>query len=133
MQPEQITLQVDPNNDAIIVAEVYDRLLQDNNRTVYVGVNHASEARDTITLYRTFPTKSGNFKGVEKTAVKLTFDESVEGVDSTTTLTAPFIVDISISSPVGVLAANQKKAVMRAVSVLINDGVRDDLLQKQMV
>lgn len=133
MQPNQLILQVDPANDATVVAETYDRFEEFQNRSTYIGVNHVPEDRDTLTLYRSFPTKSGNFKGVAKTAAKFSKDFGVEGVDGVTTVTAPAIIDISFSLPVGITDADIVKLRQRAIALLDDDTVMNALNRQLMV
>lgn len=118
MQPDQLNLSVDPANDSNPVVEVYDRYEELTNRTTYVGAAHLPDKRDTVALYRSQPTKTGNFKGVGKTAVKLTNDVEVSGVDSSTTLTAPIILELSASVPVGTTEAELIHALQRMVALL---------------
>lgn len=133
MQPNTVTLNVDYLNDANTTAEAYERFEEFQNRSVYIGANHAPDARDTISLYRSFATKSGNFNGVSKTAVKLSQDHTVDGVDGVSTLTAPLIIDISFSIPVGVSAADVLKARQRAIAVLDLDSLMTPLNTQLMV
>jgi len=133
MQDNQLSLNVDPANDATIVAETYSRFQQFENRSVYIGSTHVPEARDMVALYRTFPTKSGNFKGVSKSAVKITEDVEVAGVDSATTLTAPIIIDISFSVPVGTPNAELVNARQRAIALLDDDTLMDSINVQLMV
>lgn len=133
MQPNTINLDVDYLNDANTTAEVYERFEEFQNRSVYIGANHTPASRDTISLYRSFPTKNGNFNGTQKTAVKLSLDCSVPGVDAETTLSAPAIVDISFSFPVGVSAADQLKIRQRAIAMVDLDAVMTPLNNQCMV
>jgi hypothetical protein len=134
MQADTINVNVDTLNDTTtIVPETYTRYDEYQNRSVYIGENHALDARDTVSLYRTFPKVNGNFKGVSKSAIKLTKDFSVDGVDGVSTLTAPFILDISFSIPVGVSAADVLIIRQRALAFLDSDTVMDALNNKLMV
>lgn len=133
MQPNTLTLNVDPANDSTIVAETFDRSDYYANRSTYFGVNHDAESRDQITLYRTYPTKSGNFKGVKKSALKFTRDFTVDGVDGVAQLTSPIIVDVSFSIPVGVTDAAVLAMRQLVVAALDSDTLMDDLNIKQMV
>lgn len=133
MQPNDITLNVDYLNNAITTAEAYERSEVYLNRSTYVGSAHTLESRDIINFYRSFPTKSGNFKGVSKTSFKLTKDFSVTGVDGVSTLTAPMLVEISFSIPVGVSAADILKCRQRALALLDTDTVMDKLTVQQLV
>jgi len=127
MQADQITLQVDPANNDTIVPEVFTRYVESENRSEYIGVNHLPEARNKFALYRTFPTRSGNFKGVAKSAVKFTEDKVVPGVDAASSLTAPAILEISFSVPVGVSIADIVALRQRAIAALDDDTVMNAL------
>lgn len=133
MQPNTITLNVDTVNDGNTTPVVYERFEEFQNRSVYIGESHAPELRDQVSLYRTFPTKSGNFKGVLKTATKLTKDFVVSGVDSGTTLTVPAIVETSYSLPVGLTEAQIVEIRQQSLALQDLDAVMTDLNHKQMV
>lgn len=133
MQPNTINLDVDYLNNASTTAEAYERFEEFQNRSIYIGANHSPALRDTISMYRSFPTKNGNFNGTQKTAVKLTLDVSVPGVDSETTLIAPAIVEVSFSVPVGVTQAEILKIRQRAIALLDLDTVMDPLNYQLMV
>lgn len=133
MQPNQLVLDVDPQNNATVVEETYTRYEEYQNRAAYIGASHTPDNRDTISIYRTFPTKNGNFKGVAKSAVKLTKDLEVAGVDSSTTLTAPIILDLSFSVPVGATTADVKHARQRLIALLDDDSIMDALNVQLMV
>lgn len=133
MQPNTVSLDVDVLNNGTTEEQVYTRYEEAQNRTVYIGVSHTPDARDTLSIYRTFPTKSGNFKGVAKSAVKLTEDVQVAGVDSSTTLTSPIIFDFSASIPVGAPAAAVKEARQRLIALLDDDTFMDSLQIQLMV
>jgi hypothetical protein len=119
MQPTTITLAVDELNDTNTVDHVYTRFDLYQNRSVYIGASHQSDARDLLTLYRTFPKVSGNFKGVNKTAFKFAIDHEVDGVDGLSQLIAPVIFEGSFSIPVGVTAAEQ--LIMRQSGLALLD------------
>lgn len=88
-------------NDAAAQAVVYEQSIKADNRSVYVVEDYDFSSLDQFTFYRTPPKVSGNYRGNLKTAVKRSVDLSVVGVDSTTTITAPAIVQISASWPIG--------------------------------
>lgn len=133
MQSNELTLGVDYLNNGTEVNEVYKRYEEYLNRSTYIGANHTPDTRDTLSLYRTFPTKSGNFKGVQKSSIKLTKDHAVPGVDGVATLTAPSIIEINFSIPVGVSAADVKKCRQRALAALDDDTLCDGLNIQLMV
>jgi hypothetical protein len=78
--------------------------------------------RDQMAFYRTLPKRSGNYKGTAKSAVKFTTDVIVDGVDGSS-ITAPLILELSISCPVGVSDATILAARQRVVSVADLDAV----------
>jgi len=133
MQPDQIVLPVDLLNDGSTSNQTYKRFTPGDNRTVYIGENHVPESRDTLTLYRSFSKKSGNFMGVQKTSVKFSHDVSVPGVDSESTVVAPIIVEVSFSMPVGVTDAQMIIERQRAIALLDLDAVMTPLNIQAMV
>jgi len=133
MQPNSITLPVDYLNNGTTTDETYTRFEEYQNRSVYIGENHSPDMRDTISLYRSFPTKNGNFKGVAKTSVKLSVDHTVPGVDGVAQLSAPIIWELSASIPVGVSVEDALKSRQRALAVLDLDAVMTPLNSQLMV
>lgn len=133
MQANQLSVQTDPLNNGTIVPEPYDRYEEYQNRSVYIGASHTPDTRDTISLYRSFPTKSGNFKGVSKSSVKLTKDHLVLGVDGVSNLTSPVIVEVNFSVPLGVTAANLLEIRQRVIALLDDDSMMDALSIQLMV
>jgi hypothetical protein len=65
--------------------------------------------------------------------VKFTDDVEVSGVDSSTTLAAPMILEISFSIPVGTAATDVKHLRQRALAALDDDSVMDALNIQLMV
>lgn len=133
MQPDEITLSVDELNNATLVDETLSRFEENLNRSVYVGENHTVVTKDTLTFYRTFPKQNGNFRGVAKTSCKFSRDMAVAGVDSLTTISAPIIIEISFSIPVGVSAADVLLHRQRAIALLDQDAVMTPLNGQLMI
>lgn len=133
MQSDNIVLPVDVLNNGTPVNATYTRYEEQANRSVYIGALHTPDARDVLGLYRTFPTKSGNFKGTGKSTVKFTTDVSVLGVDGVSNLTAPIIIDVSFSVPVGVTVADVVEARQRVIALLDNDTIMNSLNIQLMV
>lgn len=134
MQPNAVTLSVDEQNDGVgPVDHVYSRFEEYLNRAVYIHSSHAIDARDTLALYRTFPKASGNFKGVAKTAFKFSKDLVVTGVDGVSQLSAPLIVDVSFSIPVGAATEQILIARQRALALLDLDAIMTPLNEQLMV
>lgn len=133
MQQNELTLAVDASNNGTPANETYTRYEEYQNRTTYIGTDHLPDDRNSLAIYRTFPTKSGNFKGTAKSSVKFTQDVEVSGVDSSTTLTAPIILDLSFSVPVGAAAADLKHVRQRLLALLDDDSFMDSLNIQLMV
>lgn len=133
MQPNQLTLAVDVENTGTTVNEIYTRYEEYQNRSTYIGASHVPDKRDLVGIYRTFPTKTGNFKGTAKSSVKFTKDVTVPGADSSTSLTSPIIIDVAFSVPVGALAADLKHLRQRVLAILDDDAFMDSLNVQLMV
>jgi len=134
MQPNDITLSVDEQNDGVgPVNYVFTRYEDYQNRAVYIGPNHSMSMRNNLTLYRTFPKISGAFRGVGKTAFKFAQDIQVDGVDGVSQLTSPIIVDVSFSIPVGATHEQVLIARQKALSLLDLDTVMTPLNEQLMV
>jgi len=132
MQPNEITLVVDVENNSSPTSVDYTRYQEQENRVTYISENHTLESRDQLQFYRTFPTKTGNFKGVMKSAVKFTRDYSVAGVDGND-ITAPIIAEVSFSIPVGCSNAHAVAIRQAVIALLDTDSVMNDLNIKLVV
>lgn len=131
MQDNVLTLAVDEENDGVDpVNHVYTRFTPFQNRTVYIHSAHELDAREELTLYRTFPKQNGNFKGTAKCSAKFTSDQAVDGVDGVATLTSPIIAEVSFSIPVGVDEATQMIARQRLISLLDDDDIMGSLMNQ---
>lgn len=120
-----ITLAVDVENDDTTVNQDYRRFNEEPNRTLYIGANHAFDSRDQMVVTRSFPTKSGNYKGTAKSSLKFTLDETVSAADGVASLTAPAIAEVSFSLPVGTTASKIKLIRQRIIAMLDNDATMD--------
>lgn len=123
MLANQITLAVDVLNNETLVNHAFTRFEEYQNRSLYKGPTHTLISRDVLGFYRTMPTKSGNFNGVAKSSFKLTMDMEVPGVDSTTSLTAPGIIEVSQSLPIGCTPAAAMLLRQRAIALLDDDTI----------
>lgn len=131
------TISIDVNHDndngtTPAITEVFDRYEEYLNRSVYVHSAHTLGAKDILSFYRTQPKPAGTFKGMAKTAVKFTKDLTV--ADSAGgTITAPAIVQVSFSIPVG--ATDEEKLLLRqrVVALLCEDAIMTELQNKLMV
>ena len=105
MLDNTITFQVDELGNDTLVPTAYMRIEEYLGRSLYKSPSHSLEARDTLTVTRSMPKPSGNFRGVKKSAIKDTIDVTVPGVDATTSIVAPAIGAVNFSLPVGTSAA----------------------------
>jgi hypothetical protein len=128
-----ITLPVDELHDATDVNCAYTRHEESVNRTVYISPDHSLVAPDLLTFYRTPVKQSGNFRGVAKTSAKFSQSILVDGVDATTSVSAPIIIDVGFSVPVGATPAQVLLARQRAVALLDLDAIMDELNNRQSV
>lgn len=123
MLSDTITLSVDLLNNGTRTNQAYTRADEFQNRSVYEGPSHSLISKDTLTFYRTKPTKSGNFNGTAKSALKFSTDTSVPAVNVADTIVAPMIGEVSFSLPVGCTAAQVKILRQRMVAILDDDAV----------
>lgn len=124
MLANTIDIDVDYLNDGESQDQrAYKRYEESLNKSVYIGPDHELGSRDTITFLRTFPKQNGNFRGMTKATVKLTQDKSVDGVDASTSLTAPCIVELAVSYPLGMTAADQLAMRQRMLAIIDTDSV----------
>lgn len=127
MLDNEITLSVDETNDGVTTADVdhvyrrYDE--SSSTRTTYIhSTNHAIGSRSQLQFYRTQPTVNGNFNGSRKASFKFTDDKVVAGSDGTD-ITAPLIIEVKLSSPVGVSDADLMVARQKALALLDDDSI----------
>lgn len=133
MQDNVITLAVDELNNDSTVDYDFTRYDEYQNRSVYIGEDHDLASRDTLSLYRTLPKPAGNYKGNAKSSFKISKDYAVDGVDGIASLTAPLIVEVSFSIPVGIAAADRMIARQRAIALLDDDTFMESLTAQLMV
>lgn len=130
-QPDSITLPVDELNNGTTVNHVYTNYDRSSVRSVYIGANHTSLARNMMTLFRSPAKPVGNFPGVEKISVKLTRDITVNGNDGVTPVKIPDIVEVSFSMPVGMTDADKvlrRQTVIAAVDHAFMEGLTVQLV-----
>lgn len=133
MQPNSIVLPVDELNNETTVNHTYTRYEETLNKSTYISGTSVPVARDMLQLYRTPHKVSGNFRGVSKSAIKFTEDIIVDGVDGISQITAPIIVEVSFSVPVGATAAQTLLARQKALACLDLDSVMAPLNDQLMV
>jgi hypothetical protein len=124
MQPNTITLAVDPLNNGTTTDQLFTRQEELVNRSTYRGPGHTLESRNMFQLYRTSPKRVGNFLGSAKVSSKFTEDFAVTGADGST-LKSPAIGEVSFSLPVGMTAAQKKAFRQKLISLIDLDTVQD--------
>lgn len=132
MLPNTITVGVDLLNNGTPTNQTWTRTDFFNTRSVYQHSDHTVVARDLLNFYRTPPTRTGNYNGVSKCAVKLSEDVEVPGFDKTTTLTAPLIGEVTFNLPVGSLASAHKVLRQRLIALLDDDVLMEQLFGGQV-
>lgn len=133
MQPNVIDLTVDPLNNGTTEVQSFRRFTDSENRSLYIGDDHSSSLRDTLTLLRTLPKPNGTFKGVMKTAAKFTMDTTVPSAISGTNVIAPIIFEVSCSVPVGCDAAVAKVMRQRVIALMDQEAVAANLVELQEI
>jgi hypothetical protein len=83
-----------------------------------------------MTFYRTPAKTSGNYRGNQKSAIKLSKDRIVDAIDGVSQLTAPEIYEVSFSIPVGVDAADRKIMRQRLIALLDDDAFMESLVDE---
>lgn len=133
MLNDTLVLPVDLVNTGTTTDKTYSRFDEVSGRSTYIATNHSPASRDLVQFSRSLPKRAGNFKGVSKSSVKFTRDVNVPGFDSTTTISAPIIIEVSFSVPVGVDASSVLEARQTAIAALDMDTVMDALNIQGMV
>lgn len=136
MQPNSIVLDVNTDGDDGTTATVpitFTRFDEYQNRSEYIAEDHTLASRNKLGMYRTFPKPNGNFRGMAKSAIKLTKDHAVPGIDATTTVVAPSIVDIGFSFPVGVTDESVVLELETAAALLHDTAVMYALTRTLMI
>lgn len=132
MQADSITIPVDAANSGTTTDEIYTRVDYVSGRSEYHGPNFEMDAREKLNFYRTLPKVNGNYKGSAKTSFKFTKDREVTSVDGST-ISAPSIIEVSFSFPVGMTDAQMTEDRQRALALLDMDSVMDALHEHQRV
>lgn len=132
MLDNTITLSVDPENDGGPVNQVFTRIEEYQNRSVYKGPNHSFVNRDTLSFYRTPPKKSGIFNGTLKTAQKFSTDITVATSDGGTTV-LPLIGQVDFSVPIGATAAQCMALRQRILAALDLDALQTKAMEGQEI
>lgn len=96
------------------------------HRRVYKEAAHTPAARKLVTVARTRPKKSGNYNGSEKVSLKSTRDYTVPNALAAD-ISAPGLVELSTSFPVGVSAADRIKQ-LALLFAIATDAIRANLI-----
>lgn len=130
MLDNTVTLPVDLLNSGVTTNQVYTRHEEFANRSKYISPAHSLGLRDTLDMYRTFPNKTKTFNGVAKSGFKFTTDIEVPGADSTTSVVAPEIAEVSFSLPVGFTTVQLLILRQRIIALLDNDSIMNRLNER---
>lgn len=115
---DSITLPVDVLNNGTLANQVITLKDSETGRKTYKFANNTFTSRDLVTFTRSYPKPNGNFAGTRKSSFKLTQDVIVDGVDPSTDVKAPGILEISSSLPVGLDSATALQMRQRAIAIL---------------
>lgn len=126
MQANTLTLSVDLANNSSATDQVFTRFEEGVNRSLYTGPDHTLITRNTLTLLRTPPKRTGVYYGNAKTGAKFTKDITVTQADGTETV-APIIMELSASIPVGASAADVLAVRQHMVTILDRDDIAGSL------
>jgi hypothetical protein len=80
-----------------------------------------------LQFYRTAPKGNGVTRGAAKTSFKVTIDRSVPNSAGDGNVVLPHIIEISMSAPVGVTAADTMELRQIALAILDDDSISGDL------
>lgn len=123
MLDNTITLAYDAEGDGTPVNVIIRRDQEYTDRSVY-NFPDAVSGDHNLSLYRTRPKVSGNFKGVERTRQKLTKPVVVTGVDGTS-ITSTAIGESNFSLPKGMSNADKIAFLQELLAVHGNDDIRE--------
>ena len=121
MLDNTITLAVDKLNNGTPTNVDFSRQEEFQNRSKYISPAHSLGLRDTLDVYRTFPTKTKDFYGVAKSGFKITTDIEVPSPITDKNRIAPMIGEVNFSLPVGFTTAQAKELRQRIIAALDND------------
>lgn len=124
MLDNAITWSVDVANDGNPSPQIFTRLHEYDDKTVYYGPNHTRAMRELLTITRTEGKPSGTFRGLDVSNVKQTIDVIVDGSDGVERV-APFTATFEFRMPVGIDPAIVKAVRQRFVSMLDDDNTMD--------
>lgn len=123
MLDNTLQFSVDVANDDVLVNLDFERSEEYLNRSVYTGQGHTLVNREIVAFYRTPVKAVGNYRGPAKSSFKLTTDVTVDGVDTSTSLIAPLIMEASFSVPIGTDDAAVEKMRQTMLSILSDDAL----------
>lgn len=124
MLAETYELPVDVLNNGTTEDQTLKRDDYVTNRSTYVFEDsHDREARDQVQFYRTYGKRSGNSRGSDKCAIKITTDISVDNADGSGQIILPLIGEVSFSIPLGTTDAQTLVLRQRLVALLDEDSI----------
>lgn len=115
---DSITLPVDAANNGTITNATLSLFEGVPGRKEFHFSGHSFTAKDQLVLTRSLPKVNGNFPGTRKSSMKFTKEFVVDGVDPTTDIKVPAILEVSTSLPVGVTSVQALEIRQRAIALL---------------
>lgn len=127
MLPNEISYAVDVAMNDVDVTTVCRRSDYVGGKSLYKLPGHTASSRNQLQFFRNEPKNTGNFRGTRRTSAKLTREISVPGVDATTSVVVPIIIELSCSFPLGV-SDSDAIAARQFIAAVLADGPNIDLL-----
>jgi len=90
---------------------------------------HSDAQRFLLQQTRSFPTVNGESRGTRRTSTKVTYDIDVPNKAGDGNITLPFILDLSVSAPVG-RASTEVDTMVDLVSAYVNSAKFRALLEE---
>jgi hypothetical protein len=121
MQANTIAYTYNHDDDAgttPVVSVLLTRHQEEVDKTTYITAAHADTVmQDTFAFYRTPAKRSGDSFGVERTATKRTKTHVVVNAAGLS-VKVPVVLDLGVSVPVGLTAAEKKAIVMEHIGFI---------------
>lgn len=128
MQPDQISINVDVANDDNIVQQTYNRVTSPGTSTSLYRMEGSDLVnKDELRFTGSLPKRNGNFQGVIRSGVRLSKDQEVPGVDTTTSIDSLVVMALDCSIPVGTPTATIVELRQRMHALIDSDAIMQPL------
>jgi len=128
MQDNTITLSVDSANDGNPANQAFVRSRYNLTKSLYTGSGNTVDSRNQLTFTASDPKRSGESRGIAKSALKFTLDVAVLNSSGSGNITLPCIAEVSFAVPVGTTPAQTMEMRQRLVALLDDDAVMAKLM-----